>query len=36
MVVMFAAADPGASVVPMSPQVSMAAEGFRGNRGLVL
>jgi hypothetical protein len=27
--------DPEASVVPMSPQVSMVAEGFHGNRGLV-
>jgi len=35
MVVVFAAADLGSSVVPVSPQVSMAAEGFHGNRGLV-
>jgi hypothetical protein len=34
-VAVFAAADPGASVVPLSPQVSMVAEGFHGNRGLV-
>ena len=31
----FAAVDPDASVVPVSLQVSMVAEGFHGNRGLV-
>ena len=35
MVLVFAAADPGSSVVPVSLQVSMVAEGFHGNRGLV-
>jgi hypothetical protein len=35
MVLVFAAADPGNSVVPVSLQVSMVAEGFHGNRGLV-
>jgi len=32
----FAAVDPEVSVVPVSLQVSMVAEGFHGNRGLVL
>jgi len=31
----FAAVDPDSSVVPVSLQVSMVAEGFHGNRGLV-
>ena len=31
----FVAVDPDSSVVPVSLQVSMVAEGFRGNRGLV-
>jgi hypothetical protein len=31
----FAAVDPDACVVPVSLQVSMVAEGFHGNRGLV-
>jgi hypothetical protein len=35
MVLVFAAADPGNTVVPVSLQVSMVAEGFHGNRGLV-
>jgi hypothetical protein len=35
MLVGFVAVDPEASVVPVSLQVSMAAEGFHGNRGLV-
>lgn len=32
----FVTADPDASVVPVSLQVNMVAEGFHGNRGLVL
>jgi hypothetical protein len=35
MLIGFVAVDPESSVVPMSLQVSMVAEGFHGNRGLV-
>jgi hypothetical protein len=31
----FVAVDPVGSVVPLSLKVSMVAEGFHGNRGLV-
>lgn len=31
----FVVVDPVASVVPVSLKVSMVAEGFHGNRGLV-
>ena len=31
----FVVVDPGGSVVPLSLKVSMVAEGFHGNRGLV-
>jgi hypothetical protein len=31
----FVVVDPGPTLVPVSPSVSMVAEGFHGNRGLV-
>jgi hypothetical protein len=35
MLAWFVVVDPVAPVVPVSPKVSMRAEGFHGNRGLV-
>jgi hypothetical protein len=36
MLGLLVAVDPDASVVPVSLKVSMVAEDFHGNRGLVL